>query len=500
MAECPIIQRVDVSTRLEINDPFTNDDWNEVSGIAVSPTQRGPSGAPVFFGHNDGPSNLKTFAAWDSGTGKRLKTMNLQSNSHLPLFHQDWEDMTIGKCGPNTNESCIYLADTGDNQAQISGSNSQRGGRPYTIYKIKEPRLNEIPDNVVLRAEDYVSVLQFDYRHGSSPTRYANCEAIFADHKGWGGEVGDIYLVTKWNTDRSRALNRLFKIPASAWGGFGHVRGYQPFAVGEYRGNSRGSFYHYEWTGADMSRDGTLIALTWTDETHIFQRCPGEAVGDAVARQNVGSCVQYRNPLEGANPGNQYEAVSFAPDGNRMFNLAESLDPPKIIDVDLRFTSVGRSRCGLVPTRRPTKPPTRPPTRNPTPRPTRPPTRNPTPQPTRSPTPQPTPGPTPLPSDQPSWSPSNSPSDSPSDLPSDMPSMVPSDMPSVVPSTSPTWRPSRQIDGEFSSSFQVDGEPSSSFQLSTSDRREAVSRGFGSGPDMQIILFALIVMMLVLLR
>ena len=52
---------------------------------------------PVIFGHNDGPSNSNAFAAWDSGTGKRLRTINLAAGS-LPLFHQDWEDMTIGTC------------------------------------------------------------------------------------------------------------------------------------------------------------------------------------------------------------------------------------------------------------------------------------------------------------------------------------------------------------------------------------------------------------------
>ncbi|CAJ1964835.1 unnamed protein product [Cylindrotheca closterium] len=500
---CPIIQRVDHSTRLEIRDPFNpNDNWNEISGIAVSPTQTGPSGAPVIFGHNDGPSSKMVFAAWDSGTGQRLKTINLESNSRLPLFHQDWEDMTIGPCGPNTNESCLYLADTGDNRAQVSGSNTQRNGRPYTIYKIREPQLHKISDNVVLRAQDNVSVLQFDYRHSSSPSRYANCEAMFVDHAGWGGEVGDLYLVTKWNQDVSRTYNRLFKIPASAWpSGFGHVRGYQPFVVGEYSGNARGSFYRYEWTGADMSRDGTTIALTWTDETHVFQRCPGESVGDAVARREVYSCVQYRNPTAGANPGNQYEAVAFSPNGNRMFNLAESLDPPKIIHVDLEYPSNnGRSqRCAPRSTPRPTKPPTRPPTRlptppptreptrPPTPPPTRPPTLPPTPPPTREPTPRPTPVPSSLPSEGPSWNPSDLPSLSPSDVPSDMPSMVPSDIPSMVPSDVPSMRPSRQLD--FETSFQLPER-----------NREEVSRGFGTGPDVQLIMMLALIVMLVLLR
>jgi hypothetical protein len=344
IASCPRIERIDYSIELEIEDPYIPEKpWNEISGSAISPKQVGPSGFPVLFGHNDGPDSRLVFAAWDSGTGRRLKTINIELDSDLPLFREDWEDMTIGNCGQDSSDTCIYIADTGDNRAQGSGAKTQRSGdRPYTIYKIKEPQISQIQDNVVLSARDHVSILQIDYKHFTSPTTYANCEAIFIDHTGWGqaGSIGDIYLVTKWNQPQSNKLNRLFKIPSSVWPkGYGEEGQYSPKVVGEYVDYSLGSFYNFTWTGGDMSLDGSKIALTWKFETHIFARCPGETVAEALAVQDIYSCVDYINPDEGAYPGRQYEAVSFSPDGQKLFNLAESLAPPKIIHVDLDYTT-----------------------------------------------------------------------------------------------------------------------------------------------------------------
>eukprot|EP00980_Cylindrotheca_fusiformis_P000830 scaffold217_cov99-Cylindrotheca_fusiformis.AAC.1 len=183
---CPRIRDIDYDEKLEIRDSGISGNWNEISGTAISPNQKGPSGKPIIYGHNDGPSEI-AFAAWDSGTGERLKTINIQTDSGLKVRHQDWEDMTIGRCGRSDSRTCIYIADTGDNKAMGSGGSTQRpGNRPYTIYKIREPDVSEIRDDVVLRARDHVSVLEIDYRHSSSPTKYANCEAMFIDHKGWG--------------------------------------------------------------------------------------------------------------------------------------------------------------------------------------------------------------------------------------------------------------------------------------------------------------------------
>eukprot|EP00980_Cylindrotheca_fusiformis_P006069 scaffold1306_cov100-Cylindrotheca_fusiformis.AAC.3 len=453
ISSCPRIRDIDYNVKLEIRDSGISGKWNEISGTAISPRQKGPSGKPIVYGHNDGPSDV-AFAAWDSGTGERLKTIKFKTDGSLTVSHEDWEDMTIGRCGRNDARTCIYIADTGDNKAQGAGGKTQRpSNRPYTIYKIREPTISEIADGVVLRPNDHVSVLEIDYRHSSSPTKYANSEAMFIDHKGWGsgGEKGDIYLVTKWNQDKTRQYTRLFKIPESAWpNGFGNKRTYSPKAVGEYSSNSDGTFYKYTWTGADMSLDGSKIALTWIDETHIFSRCPGQSVADALAKRGLHSCVDYINPSGGANPGNQYEAVSFSPNGEILYNMAESLDPPSIVHVKLDYRSSRSAVCDADdrdPTRNPTNRPTRDPTPT-TPNPTRDPTPNPTPRPTPRPTPNPTPEPTPDPTPEPTADPTKRPSAEPSSEPSSNPSSVPSDFPSMgpskLPSSLPSWEPTHE--------------------------------------------------------
>mmetsp|Transcript_22291 Transcript_22291/g.55083 ORF Transcript_22291/g.55083 Transcript_22291/m.55083 type:complete len:519 (+) Transcript_22291:63-1619(+) len=515
MVTCPVVDNIDHSTTLQISDPFHPlDDWNEVSGTAISPTQVGPSGFPVIFGHNDGPSNLKAFAAWDSGTGKRLKTINLATNdSSIPLFHEDWEDMTIGKCGPETDEDCIYLADTGDNKAQGSGLKTQRStNRPYTIYKIREPILGNIFDNTVLSVEENVSILQFDYSHATSPTAYANCEAIFADHAGWGndGAIGDLYLVTKWNVERSKRLNRLFKIPASAWPeGFGKVATYSPYTVGEYanNNNSPGSFYNFTWTGADMALDGTQIALTWTNETHVFRRCPGETVASALAKRELFSCTKYENPPGAANPGNQFESVSFSPDGTRMFNLAESLDPPKIVHVDLDYTTSRNQNFDECPAFVI-------PTRGPTPQPTDRPTPRPTPQPTKRPTPQPSPEPTGEPTVLTSMQPSLHASFHPS-FASLSPTVDPTSEPSIMQPTSEPTTMQPTTEEPTATELEVDPDDPDEFSrdddgfIETSNsygglgnigiqggEREEVSSGFGGGPGAEIFLLVALVLLM----
>lgn len=170
-----------------------------------------------------------------------------------------------------------------------------------------------------------------------------------------------------------------------------------------------------------MSLDGSKIALTWKFQTHIFARCPGETVAKALARQDVYSCADYINPDEGAYPGRQYEAVSFSPDGQKLFNLAESLAPPKIVHVDLDYSTSRAepsSVCSTHPTNKPTSKPTPSPTKQPTPIPTKQPTPNPTKQPTHSPT------------TQPSVDPSAAPTTA---------------TPSVQPTRTPTWMPSSML-------------------------------------------------------
>ncbi|HLM74158.1 MAG TPA: hypothetical protein VK459_15735 [Polyangiaceae bacterium] len=87
----------------------------ETSGLAVSEVH-----ADVVYAHND------------SGDGPRFYAMT-RTGGYLGAFEVtgakafDWEDMARGPC---PSGSCLFLADTGDNQRQRSG---------YVIYRVPEP-------------------------------------------------------------------------------------------------------------------------------------------------------------------------------------------------------------------------------------------------------------------------------------------------------------------------------------------------------------------------
>jgi hypothetical protein len=134
----------------------------------------------------------------------------------------DWETLTIGSCGSTGEDStCIYVGDTGDNRARVSGGRSSRRGtrKSYRILKIKEPNYKNFPDNYMLPLTRF-SVLSFNYLDSTSPTKFCDCEAIFLDFTGWGdgdASKGDLSIVPKWGRGKANTLNRAFKVPASAW-------------------------------------------------------------------------------------------------------------------------------------------------------------------------------------------------------------------------------------------------------------------------------------------
>ena len=165
----------------------------ESSGVAVSRTYPG-----VLWTHND------------SGDGPYLYATDLQGTDHGALLVPgalaiDWEDMSLGPCPigfplqprpPRANaETCIYLADTGDNYEF----------RPFvTIYAIPEPAPPERASDTsgVTRAP---AVLQLRYPDGSH-----DVEAVYVSPRDTA-----LYLVSKGAT-RGSAI-RLYRIDRRAW-------------------------------------------------------------------------------------------------------------------------------------------------------------------------------------------------------------------------------------------------------------------------------------------
>lgn len=318
---CPRATSVDMSTQLHIADP-NKAHFTEISGLGFSPTLKGPSGKPLLYLMNDGGGGRR-FGIYDSGTGIRVKSLRLPRDAG---FNIDFEGMSVGSCGMDEEDStCIYIADVGDNTARNSGGSSTgiwaHNRTAYPIYKIREPDPNVFNDDDVL-PDSYVTTLNFNYFHSSSPTRYADCEAFFVDNVGWGagGAIGDLYILTKWSS--SSTNTRLFKIPAHAWDKAKSNPNFvfSPTAVGDYsNGLSSNAISGHRWTRADMTLDGTIIALGDYYDQYLYLRCPGMSVTQTLAVPDSDYCETW--PL--AYWDSQFEAIAWTPDGAMTLEISE---------------------------------------------------------------------------------------------------------------------------------------------------------------------------------
>ncbi len=319
---CPRAIAFDNSTRIQSADPVKN--IVEISGLAISPTILAPSSKHVVYGTNDGGGGNR-LGVFDSETGHRLLTFQIPESI---ITNIDWETLTIGSCGSTgVDSTCIYVGDTGDNRARVSGGRSSRrdATTAYRILKFKEPDYKNFPDNYMLPLSQ-LSVLSFNYLDSTSPTKYCDCEAMFLDQStGWGGDddddasIGDLYIVPKWGQSKSKTLNRVFKIPASAWpnefdGSLTTM--YSPKAI--VGGNNNDGIMGKTVTSAEMSLDGTVIAIGTTTSTYLFLRCPGVSVAEALTAQ---PCHDWKHPSSG-----QVESFTWYPDGESALQIPEGKD------------------------------------------------------------------------------------------------------------------------------------------------------------------------------
>ena len=144
------------------------DELRESSGLAVSRTQPG-----VLWSHNDSDDLPNLYAIDSSG---RLLAI-------VPLTHasaEDWEDLAPGPCppgitatAPSNDDSCLFVADTGNNEFQRE---------ILTVYIVVEPRL--VPGV----KPSSVSARYFRYRY---PDRPHNTEALAVL------PTGEVTVVTK---------------------------------------------------------------------------------------------------------------------------------------------------------------------------------------------------------------------------------------------------------------------------------------------------------------
>jgi len=340
---CPRLVSTDTSVQITSrdNENALRGAWRELSGLAASPTQkRRSTSAPVFYAIADGGKGA-SFGIWDSLTGIRLRTLRLPNK--IIFNNTDWEAMAIGPCGSsNDSQTCVYIADVGDNFARTSGGDKTHRDHtiePYRILKIKEPVLANTKDMDLIPETD-IEVLPFRYDQETVPPfegPYHDCEAMFIDQVGSGRreKAGDLYLVTKWSNNKALDRTRLYRIPVDAWSlslsSLETQRNENPYDVDQYYTaktvgtySKRSQLAKFDWvTSASMSFDGTVIALGNTVETYLYLRCPGASVAETLARGNTKYCLRYKNPSQG-----QGEAFTWMPGDQQSLNIPEGRNKP----------------------------------------------------------------------------------------------------------------------------------------------------------------------------
>ena len=115
---------------------------------------------------------------------------------------------------------------------------------------------------------------------------------------------------------------------------------YSPKAVGTYREGTRGIMGKVV-TSAEMSSDGTVIALGTTTTAYLFLRCPGTSVADAFAAV----CHSWNHPSTG-----QVESFAWYPDGESTLvipegeNRTHGMDDTRVRCVENESNVLGTAR------------------------------------------------------------------------------------------------------------------------------------------------------------
>jgi len=243
---------------------IVNTDLIEASGMAVSRTTE-----DVLWSHNDSRDGPRAYAFRSDGTD--LGVFEVPGG-----FAFDWEDMAAGPDGAGQG-NYLYFGDIGDNF-------DIRGGI-IAIHRVEDL------DPTTLDGRFPTShPIAFEYPEGNH-----NAEAMFVDPID-----PALYIVTK---DKDVAF--VFRGPINIDSDRTVLTLVATLALGD------------EVSGADISEDGSVIALRGYRTVWMWHRVPGQSVAEALAS----------SPCEGQSP-EEVQGESIAIDaGYSYWTISEGLTP-----------------------------------------------------------------------------------------------------------------------------------------------------------------------------
>jgi hypothetical protein len=146
----------------------------------------------VFYSMNDSDNEPLVFALDTTGNDRGVWRVTNASNI-------DWESASLGPCGPaDQTADCLYIGDTGDNDAVLS---------TRAIYRAVEPTAAASPG---FNGSFVAEKLSYSYPDGPR-----DVEAMFV------APNGDMFLITKRplrGADGRLRPALIYRLPATAWG------------------------------------------------------------------------------------------------------------------------------------------------------------------------------------------------------------------------------------------------------------------------------------------
>lgn len=295
---------------------------NEASGLVLSRQMPG-----VMWTHNDDDPNKtddennRIFAVNESGDLLATVQFNLAPGNPTvpgPQF-DELEDIAFGP-GPNGEPNYLYLGDTGDNNPT----------REYAaVYRFAEPVFTPDPENPITInvSEGALEGTRFQYQSYQNPNEIKprNVEGMFVDPA-----TGHLFLFEKGlhaidedgNLADASGLPRLYsfvyRVKASDLfpGNIGNVR----LASVETYVRAKDVEEVFGISAADISVDGSIIAIKNTEETFYWHRDPNESVLATFENDHDAPC---RAPS-----GMKGEALAISPTNDRMVMIREGQISP----------------------------------------------------------------------------------------------------------------------------------------------------------------------------
>ncbi|MBS1836783.1 MAG: hypothetical protein JST64_03705 [Actinobacteria bacterium] len=295
----------------------TDADISEASGVVAGRRTSVGSDATPWWVHNDSGDAARVFAI--DGSGAVLATVDLDG-----VQSGDFEDIAAGPGTARSEPPLLYVGDIGNNRvisgavgaamAGAAGGGAGGGGAAgggaaaggvrdvVRVHRFEEPEVPSTP------AADPKAAPVLHLRPDTIVLRYPDgahdAEAMLVDPLG-----GDLLVITKdWTLKGRAGVYRIGGIAELADGTNATLEsvGTVELAPGELV------------TGADVTRDGTVVALRSYGAVHLYRRVPGQPLWSAF---DGAACA---GPVPDERQG---ESIGFAADGGSYMTLSEGKRP-----------------------------------------------------------------------------------------------------------------------------------------------------------------------------